>query len=137
MSSGVQRFLDSLETDGQIDRTLEVVVNSSPSECAHHLASYAHSQSHYFSPDDAMDWLKNFQESIHDSELRTRYHRMRLRHCNDWAAFLALDREMKIDVPDEQFLGDRWADCERDDHPSERKITGGLCRRLAVLFRLQ
>jgi hypothetical protein len=137
MNSKVQKFLDSLETQTHLDRALEAVVNSGPSECAHHLALYARSQSHDFSPDEAMSWLNHFKDSIHDSLLRTRFHRMRLGQCNDWAAFLALEREIKIDIPDEQFLGDRWGLCEREVDPLDRKSAVGFCRRLALLLHKQ
>lgn len=137
MSSNVLRFLDSLVTDGQIDRAFETVANSRPSECSQHLASYAHSQSHYFSPDEATSWLNDFRSSINDSLLRTRFHRMRLRECNDWAAFLALEREINVDVADEQFLGNRWdlGDCEDNQHG--RDIWRGIFRRLVLLLRLR
>ena len=137
MNPNVQRFLDSLVTDGQIVRAFDAVVGSSPSECAHHLASYARSQSHYFSPDEATSWLNSFRDSINDSLLRTRFHRMRLRECNDWAAFLALEREIKVYVPDEQLLGNPWGLVDCDDKQHGRDISRGIFHRLAVLLRLR
>ena len=137
MNCEVQRFLDSLGTARRIDSALEAVVNSSASTCARDLASYAHSHGYYFSSSEAACWLTDFQDSISDSLLRNRYHQMRLRQCNDWAAFLALEREMKIDVPDEELLGDRWGLCEPGVDQPDGKMIDRLCRRLACLLGIK
>ena len=62
---------------------------------------------------------------------------MRIRECNDWAAFLALEREMKVDVPDEQLLGNPWGLGDCDDKQNDLDMSRGIFRRLALLLRLR
>lgn len=103
-----QRFLDSLNTSADIDAAFRVVASIEQARSGVALASYAQARGFDFIADEADCWLTRFHDSIADSDLRSRWKASRLRQINDWAAFFALERELKIDLPEEQYIGNPW-----------------------------
>ncbi len=108
MNCEVQRFLDSLETAADIDSAYLIVATARQIDAGSLLASYATELGYDFTAADASDWLHRFRDSVSDTHLRFIYNQMRSRHINDWAAFLALERHVKIVLPEDQFIGNPW-----------------------------
>ena len=104
----VQRFLDNLKTIGDIETLYQALCELDAIECDDFIMSFASTFGFKFEPADARDWLSSFVLSISDSDLRSCWRMSRLSHLNDWAAFIALEREMKITIPEETLIGNPW-----------------------------
>ena len=53
----------------------------------------------------------------------------RLRHINDWAAFIALERELKLDLPEGKHIGNPWLLGSEEERDPKHEVKTSLVSR--------